>query len=74
VKSVRSTASAPAAPIRPNSEGQGRRLDAKLHRQIEDPAQARLTAHYEGRGWEVEDRRICNPFNAGQPRTVRFSA
>ncbi|MBF4161598.1 DUF3883 domain-containing protein [Nocardioides acrostichi] len=45
-------------------EGQGRRLDAKLRKQIEDLAQARLTERYEDEGWTVEDLRYGNPFDA----------
>lgn len=38
-------------------EGQGRRLDAILRKQIEDLAQERLTAVYDLDGWDVEDLR-----------------
>jgi hypothetical protein len=47
-----------------SAEGQGRRLDAKLRRQLEDLAQRRLTARYEADGWDVEDLRVGNPFDA----------
>jgi hypothetical protein len=45
-------------------EGQGRRLDAILRKQIEDLAQDRLTALYDEDGWDVEDLRYGNPFDA----------
>ena len=44
--------------------GQGRRLDAKLRKEIEDLAQQRLMALYESEGWVVEDLRVGNPFDA----------
>lgn len=49
---------------RPRSEGQGRRLDTKLRKQIEDVAQDRLMQHYRSNGWDVEDCRFGNPFDA----------
>lgn len=45
-------------------EGQGRRLDAKLRKEIEDLAQARLSKAYEDEGWKVDDLRYGNPFDA----------
>lgn len=55
------TGKAPAAPGR---GGQGRLLDAKIRKQIEDAAQARLTKHFEDEGWRVEDRRFSGPYDA----------
>lgn len=48
--------------------GQGRRLDAKLRKEIEDLAQARLTKIYEDDGWTVDDLRHGNPFDAKATR------
>lgn len=44
--------------------GQGRAMDARLRKQIEDAAQDRLTQHYESDGWEVEDVRFAGPYDA----------
>lgn len=51
-------------PIGTLSFGQGRRLDAKLRKEIEDLAQQHLTSFYEADGWTVEDLRYGNPFDA----------
>lgn len=44
--------------------GQGRLLDTKLRKEIEDLAQARLTKLYEDDDWAVGDLRYGNPFDA----------
>ncbi|GAB3488268.1 protein NO VEIN domain-containing protein [Flexivirga lutea] len=54
----------PTPPTGSVGERQGRRLDAILRKQIEDLAQDRLTALYESDGWDVEDLRYGNPFDA----------
>ena len=63
IASVRSS-QAPTPTAGSVGEGQGRRLDAILRKQIEDLAQDRLTAVYEEDGWDVEDLRYGNPFDA----------
>jgi nucleoid DNA-binding protein len=57
-------AARPASTTAATGGGQGRRLDAKLRKEIEDLAQARLTRLYEDEGWKVEDLRYGNPFDA----------
>lgn len=57
-----------ATPSAATGEGQGRRVDAKLRKEIEDLAQARLTKIYEDDGWTVEDLRHGNPFDAKATR------
>lgn len=64
VASVRSVDWPSPATGRHLSAGQGRRLDAKFRKEIENLAQARLTKVYEGDGWHVEDLRHGNPFDA----------
>lgn len=49
-------------------QGQGRRLDERLRRQIEDLAQERLTTLFQADGWKVEDLRRGNPFDAKATR------
>lgn len=44
--------------------GQGRTLDPLRRKKIEDAAQTRLMKHFEDRGWDVEDTRFGNPFDA----------
>lgn len=63
VASVRSS----ARTTRPGTTaemGYGRRIDASLHKQIEDVAQQRLMDYYSSRGWDVEDMRVGNSFDA----------
>ena len=57
-------ATPPPGSQKPAREGQGRLLDAKLRKQIEDLAQDRLADHYSDNGWTVEDLRYGNPFDA----------
>lgn len=64
VSGVRDRLAAPQVPPRRPNEGQGRRLDAALRKQLEDLAQLRLTRLYESDGWQVEDLRVGNPFDA----------
>ena len=52
-----------AAPA-PGGGGQGRAVDAKLRKQIEDAAQDRLMRYYENLGWEVRDVRYTEPYDA----------
>jgi hypothetical protein len=64
VRSVRDAALPPTTPGRKLGAGQGRRLDAKLRKEIEDLAQERLMSFYRDDDWNVEDLRIGNPFDA----------
>ncbi len=64
VAAVRSADQPSPATSRTFSAGQGRRLDAKFRKEIENLAQARLTKVYEDDGWHVEDLRHGNPFDA----------
>jgi hypothetical protein len=65
VASVRRTASLhPIAPGSRLSVVQGRRLDVKLRKEIEDLAQRRMMDFYDADGWQVDDRRVGNPFDA----------
>lgn len=59
---------APAQKDTVTSRGQGRRMDARLRRQIEDLAQQRLTDLFVSDGWSVEDMRYGNPFDARATR------
>jgi hypothetical protein len=64
VASVRGRSGGPLVSSGTLGQGQGRRLDERLRRQIEDLAQERLTTLYQVDGWEVEDLRHGNPFDA----------
>jgi len=64
VRTVREPPGGQKVPGRRLSEGQGRRLDAQLRGQLEDLAQLRLTQLCEADGWQVEDFRVGNPFDA----------
>lgn len=65
VAAVRRTpAPLPRTPGTKLGSGQGRRLDAKLRKEIEDLAQQRLMDVYDKDGWVVEDLRVGNPFDA----------
>lgn len=65
VAAVRRTpAPLPRTPNTRVGTGQGRRLDAKLRKQIEDLAQRRLMGVYKADGWTVVDLRVGNPFDA----------
>lgn len=46
------------------STGQGRVMDARQRKAIEDAAQRRLETHYRDRGWEVQDVRFDGPYDA----------
>lgn len=48
--------------------GYGRKADAKLRKQIEDLAQRRFTDYFSSLGWDVEDMRAGNPFDAQATR------
>lgn len=64
VTKARAVSSTTADPHSSIPAGQGRRLDAALRKEIEDLAQARLSAVYTSEGWRVEDLRYGNPFDA----------
>lgn len=64
VAAARNSTPAPTPPKTSVGEGQGRRLDAVLRKQIEDLAQDRLTALYKDDNWEIEDLRQGDPFDA----------
>lgn len=68
VQAIRRGAARPSSLASSSGEGQGRRLDARLRKQIEDAAQDRLVAFYEARGWRVQDLRYGNPFDAKATR------
>lgn len=59
-----SEASASIEPGRASGGGQGRQLDPAVRKLIEDAAQDRLMNHYSALGWDVEDTRIGNPYDA----------
>ncbi len=44
--------------------GQGRMLDPVLRKKVEDAAQDRLMASFRDDGWDVEDTRFGNPYDA----------
>lgn len=64
VAAVRRTALPPGTPGAKLGAGQGRLLDAKLRKEIEDLAQERLMDVYRNDGWTVQDLRFGNPFDA----------
>ncbi len=49
---------------KPGRGGQGREVDVKRRRQVEDAAQHRLMETYRSQGWTVHDTRYGNPFDA----------
>ena len=51
-------------PGHPDSGGQGRVLNPQRRKALEDAAQSRLETYYRDRGWEVEDVRFDNPYDA----------
>lgn len=52
------------APSHAGGRGQGRVVDAKLRKQIEDAAQDRLMQYFAELGWLVKDVRYTEPFDA----------
>jgi hypothetical protein len=59
---------------RPAGGGQGPLLDAVRRKLIEDAAQDRLTAYFEDDGWDVDDTRFGNPYDAvaRKGRAIRY--
>ena len=51
-------------PEHPDAGGQGRVLNPQRRKALEDAAQSRLETYYRDRGWEVEDVRFDNPYDA----------
>ncbi len=64
VASVRGNAPRTSTTSGPVNARQGRLLDAALRRELEDFAQQRLMDFYEDDGWDVEDLRTRNSFDA----------
>ncbi|SMC38971.1 protein NO VEIN domain-containing protein [Janibacter indicus] len=52
------------APSPAGGRGQGRVVDARLRKQIEDAAQDRLMRYYRDLGWDVRDVRYTEPYDA----------
>ncbi|MFP3714709.1 protein NO VEIN domain-containing protein [Puerhibacterium sp. TATVAM-FAB25] len=57
----------------PTPGGQGHLSDAELRKAIEDHAQGLLTARFEADGWDVEDTRVGNPYDAVATRDGRVA-
>ena len=52
------------APGEQTSTGQGRIMDARRRKAVEDAAQQRLETYYRDCGWEVQDVRFDGPYDA----------